>query len=231
MKLRLAGNFNVSLNFSDLWTMLIIRQVDVVAFKNAVLRACEAVIAAEPRITHSDTIVGDGDCGTTLSRGATAVLGFLESSDLTEDAVLTILRLATIIEDNMDGTSGAIYSFFSALASALRSLSQVQEVINTRIWVAAAKAALEQLQLATPARQGDRTLMDALEPFIKALADGETFDVAISRARSGVEATKGMRAAFGRAVYVEEGLWKTVPDPGAEGVLCLLAGLGGVVLV
>jgi dihydroxyacetone kinase len=32
--------------------------------------ALEQVIAAEPEITRFDTIVGDGDCGTGLKRGA-----------------------------------------------------------------------------------------------------------------------------------------------------------------
>ena len=33
-------------------------------------RALKAVIASEPEVTGYDYIVGDGDCGTTLKRGA-----------------------------------------------------------------------------------------------------------------------------------------------------------------
>jgi dihydroxyacetone kinase len=32
--------------------------------------ACEAIISAEHRLNELDTIVGDGDCGTTLSVAA-----------------------------------------------------------------------------------------------------------------------------------------------------------------
>lgn len=67
--------------------------------------------------------------------------------------------------------------------------------------------------------------MDALEPFVVSFTNGEGLKEAIKKARIGVEATKGMKAVFGRAVYVEEKLWSAVPDPGAEGVLCLVEGL------
>lgn len=48
-----------------------------------------------------------------------------------------------------------------------------------------------------------------------------------ARARAGVEATKSMKAAFGNAVCVDDSAWNEVPDPGAEGLLCLFEGLAG----
>lgn len=202
--------------------------VDASIFRTRVSQACQNVIDAEPEITRFDTIVGDGDCGETLARGAAAVLSFLESPELNDDAVSTLLRLANVIENNMDGTSGAIYGiFFAALAATVRNLPPTTQTLDIQGWGNVAKAALTQLQLATPARTGDRTLMDALEPFIESLANADTIEDAVAKARVGVEATKGMKAAFGRAVYVEESAW-TVPDPGAEGVLCILKGLAAV---
>ena len=202
--------------------------VDISVFKKKISIACGNLIAAEPQITHFDTIVGDGDCGVTLARGAHAVLSFVNSTQLSSNATQTMLRLANVIEDNMDGTSGAIFSIFlAAFASAIKSMPASKEKLNAQTWAAAAKSALSQLQLATPARQGDRTLMDALEPFIESFSSGAPVDVAVAEARAGVEATKGMKAAFGRAVYVEETSWSVVPDPGAIGVLCLIEGLAG----
>lgn len=203
--------------------------MDTSAFTAKVSQACRNVIKAEPQITHFDTIVGDGDCGTTLARGAEAVLVFLESSSLSDDAILTLLRLANVLEENMDGTSGAIYSiFFAALAAAARDLPSTTQSLDSQTWETVAKEALRKLQLATPARQGDRTLMDALEPFIESFAGGEGIEIAATKAKAGTEATRGMKAAFGRAVYVEESAWSEVPDPGAEGVLCILRGLAGL---
>jgi dihydroxyacetone kinase len=202
--------------------------VDIPLFRRRVSAACENVIAAEPQITHFDTIVGDGDCGMTLARGAHAVLSFVNDPQLSSNASHTMLSLANVIEDNMDGTSGAIFSIFlAALASAIKSIPSSKHGLDVQTWAIAAKSALSQLQLATPARQGDRTLMDALEPFVESFSSGETIDAAVMKARAGVEATKGMKAAFGRAVYVEETSWSVVPDPGAVGVLCLIEGLAG----
>jgi dihydroxyacetone kinase len=203
--------------------------VDVPIFKSRVSAACENVMAAEPQITHFDTIVGDGDCGMTLARGAQAVLSFVNSTQLSSNAGETTLRIANIIEDNMDGTSGAIFSIFlAALVSAIKSIPPSKRTLDTQTWGTVGKAALSQLQLATPARQGDRTLMDALETFIESIANGDTVDIAVAKAKAGVEATKGMKATLGRAVYVEEGAWSVVPDPGAVGILCLVEGLAGV---
>lgn len=40
--------------------------------------ALETLIEAEPKITHYDTVVGDGDCGETLAQGANAILTALK---------------------------------------------------------------------------------------------------------------------------------------------------------
>ncbi|CAK7216202.1 hypothetical protein SCUCBS95973_002730 [Sporothrix curviconia] len=193
------------------------------------------VIAQEATITQHDSIVGDGDCGVTLARGAKAVASFaasLPSNVETADAVAVFRNLTAVVENNMDGTSGALYSiFFAALTAALTQQSSGQ-VLGFKAWAAAVTEALSRLQQATPARQGDRTLMDGLEPFVHALAAGShnepsaaAMAVAVARAKAGVEATKGMKASLGRSVYVEASNWEAVPDPGAVGVLAILEGI------
>jgi len=148
--------------------------VDIKTFQRAVSAACERVIAAEQNINAADSLVGDGDCGTTLARGASAVLHFLTTSRITADASSTLLALTSVIEDSMDGTSRAIYSlFFVALASFLRA--SPEKIVDAKLWAAAGTNALAQLQQVTPARQGDRTLMDTLEPFVRSFGAGESF--------------------------------------------------------
>jgi dihydroxyacetone kinase len=44
--------------------------MDGAAAQQRLTRALEAVIAAEPDVTRYDTVVGDGDCGIGLQRGA-----------------------------------------------------------------------------------------------------------------------------------------------------------------
>lgn len=134
-----------------------------------------------------------------------------------------LLRIAHAIEENMDGTSGAIYGlFFNGLALHLRD-NNSEEIMAPSDWSIAAAGALKSLQAVTPARSGDRTLMDALEPFVEALSGG--LEGAVEACRQGMMRTKGMKPAFGRAVYVNEVGWEQVPDPGAVGILALAEGL------
>ncbi|ETS83941.1 hypothetical protein PFICI_05817 [Pestalotiopsis fici W106-1] len=201
-------------------------KVDYDLFRQCVMSACQAGIAAVPNITRYDTIVGDGDCGITLQRGCESVLGLLkrDQEGKGETALTHILRIARAVEENMDGTSGAIYGLFvNGLAASIRTMESEKRMGHEQ-WVRAAHGALFAVQKVTPARSGDRTLMDALEPFIAALTKNGV-DAALQAAAQGAESTKGMRPAFGRAVYVNEEGWDQVPDPGAVGIVALVEGL------
>ncbi|KAM5344194.1 hypothetical protein ACJ41O_012731 [Fusarium nematophilum] len=194
-------------------------------FTAAVTAACQSLLAAEPRITQSDRLVGDGDCGTTLSRGANAVLKALSASPVTPStgASAAVMRIALALESAMDGTSGALYELFvTALASALQTSPEETATVDT--WATAAGVALKRLQAMTPARVGDRTVMDSLIPYVDALAQGDV-DRAVEAARKGCDSTKGMEASLGRAVYVAGDNWDKVPDPGAEGLVAIVEGL------
>ncbi|GME38634.1 RecF/RecN/SMC domain-containing protein [Neofusicoccum parvum] len=193
-------------------------------FNNALVRAritrgCAALIAAEPAITRYDTIVGDGDCGLTLRDGAAKTLSFIADADL-GDLAGVLGALVAELEVTMGGTSGALYCIFlSGLAGGLGGGEGVG---------AALEGALGVLLRYTRARRGDRTCLDALVPFVEALAAGEEEAVAVERAREGVEGTKVMEARLGRSAYLDESATKGVPDPGAYGLLVLLEGLCGV---
>lgn len=189
------------------------------------MSACKSVIAAEPAITQSDRIVGDGDCGTTLSRGANAVLDALSKSPLSEttSASSAVLRIANAVEESMDGTSGALYELFMTALVAELQASQETEA-NTRVWAQAASGALNRLEAMTPARVGDRTIMDALIPFVQTLTGG-SLSQAVNAAKAGCEKTRGMEASLGRAVYVTSENWGKVADPGAEGIVAIVEGL------
>ncbi|RAL01121.1 Dak1-domain-containing protein [Aspergillus ibericus CBS 121593] len=108
------------------------------------------------------------------------------------------------------------------LIAAEAELDRYDSVVD---WVQAAGEALQALRQATSARAGDRTIMDALEPFITALQAGASAAGAVDAARAGRNSTQGMTASFERAVYVPEEGWSRVPDPGAAGLVCLLEGL------
>ena len=103
---------------------------DPSAFLEAIKRSCTALINEEPEITRMDNIAGDGDCGLTLKAGATgtscsiiypqivfsttfyaAVLKEVESGRITgHDVVGSVIAIAGVAEEQMGGTSGALYS-------------------------------------------------------------------------------------------------------------------------
>jgi len=196
--------------------------------KKVLKAGLERVIAAEPDVTHYDTVVGDGDCGIGLKRGADSILELMGSGLDTTDAALFLGRIISVIETSMDGTSGAIYAIFlNALAAGLRSQSpgSGKKEATIEIWANAAKQALEGLGKYTPARPGDRTLVDALEPFINQLVATNDLKKAAQAAKEGSDSTKGMKASLGRSVYVGNEGFKEVPDPGAYGLAEFLTGL------
>ncbi|KAL1306793.1 hypothetical protein AAFC00_005452 [Neodothiora populina] len=106
----------------------------------------------------------------------------------------------------------------------------------------AATLALERLKEYTAARVGGRTVMDTLIPFCKTLsssssssgaAPADVFTAAVAAAEQGAKHTEGMKASFGRAVYVgdktseeETQQQETIPmDPGAWALAVFLKGM------
>jgi len=196
--------------------------------KRAIQGACKSAIAAEPDLTRFDTIVGDGDCGETLAHASNAVLSALESGKIDlNNAAGTCLTLGTVLESAMGGTSGAIYAlFFAGLVQGIvNGPGKTGQPAGLKEWGAAAKSALQNLGTYTPARPGDRTLVDALTPFCLSLGEGKSLEESVKACKKGAEDTKGMKARLGRATYVASMEGDMPPDPGAWGVWALTEGL------
>ncbi|CAK7220087.1 dihydroxyacetone kinase Dak1 [Sporothrix bragantina] len=204
-------------------------KADPAAYRAALEHGLKKVIAAEPEITQYDTVVGDGDCGTGMKRGAEAILEHLASSpsSLTGDVVADVAAIVPVVERSMDGTSGALYAIFlNALVHALRQQSASASGSTSPDWAAALRHSCDTLSRYTPARPGDRTLVDALYPFVDKLAEsGSSVADAAAASRAGAEHTKGMKASLGRTVYVGGSGFEKVPDPGAWGLACFFEGL------
>ncbi|MCJ1401621.1 hypothetical protein MMC11_004837 [Xylographa trunciseda] len=196
-------------------------------FRKALKSGLENVIAAEPDVTKYDTIAGDGDCGIGLKRGAEAILKMLDRTKPTDDALLAFLEVVRVVEGTMDGTSGALYAIFlNSLAHDLRRQDgPIPREITAQIWANALGSSLQAIAKYTPAQPGDRTLMDALYPFVKTLEDSKNTKESAEAAQKGAQSTRGMKASLGRTVYVGGEDWQGVPDPGAWGLSEFLLGL------
>ncbi|KAK1755903.1 dihydroxyacetone kinase [Echria macrotheca] len=192
--------------------------------------ACEAVDAAEPDLTRWDTVMGDGDCGLTLQTGARALLDAINSGVAAKGSVVEVLtELEDIVESKMGGTLGGILGiFFVSLRTALEANSDLAKSEGPRaVWAKALASAISHLSQYTPAKVGDRTVMDTLIPFSKAMEAGQSFEESVAEAIKGSENTKNLKARLGRATYVGVGTdnKELPPDPGAWGARVAINGL------
>lgn len=121
-----------------------------------------------------------------------------------------------VVEVAMDGTSGALYAIYlNSLTHALRDRVS-SGVASPAVWGQALEAASVSLSKYTPAVPGDRTLVDALQPFVETLNSTGDLTKAAEASRKGADSTKGMKASLGRSVYVGGSGFEQVPDPGGE---------------
>lgn len=208
-------------------------KVDPATLESMLRSACEAVMAAEPDLTKWDTAMGDGDCGETLKTGASCLVAALDdpAKQLAADgSVVAVLQeLEDIVEGKMGGTLGGILGiFFVALRTAIEQntdLALGSEGVP-ELWARCLAIALHHLARYTPAKIGDRTVMDTLLPFAEAMKTSGDFGAAVEAAIRGAEATRTMTPKLGRATYVGADASRALPpDPGAWGAMVAIKGL------
>ncbi len=180
-----------------------------------------ALVEIEADLNALDARVGDGNTGTSFAQGARDIarllgLGALPLND--QAALLAFIgeRLATV----MGGTSGGLMSIFFTAAGRARLQGQSLEQ--------ALLVGLQQIKLYGGAEPGDRTLIDALQPALEALAQ-EGIDAAAEAASRGAEETAVMnKANAGRSAYIASERLSGVKDPGAAAVATAFAALAEV---
>ena len=207
-------------------------KVDPIQLDRMIRTACNNLIEAEPDLTRWDTIMGDGDCGESLRQGATNLLKALDAKIAESGSVGTVLQeLEEILEGKMGGTLGGILGIFvvSLRAALVDNFALTKEENGVpKLWAKATRVALENLSQFTPAKVGDRTVMDTLIPFAEALAANGKFDEGVEAAVAGAEKTKTLKPRLGRATYVGAGLdenQEMPPDPGAWGAMVVIKAL------
>ena len=189
--------------------------MDRTEFKQALIGAAEAVVAAKDDLTHADQAIGDGDHGIGMARGFRAfaeALAKLEGADPST----SLQAGGKALMMTSGGASGAIFgTFFSASGKALPAGS----VPDPAGLAAAFAAGLQAVKDRGRAKAGDKTMIDAAEPAIAALS-GAAGDLAAGvaamagAARAGMEATRDMVATTGKARALGERSLGH-PDPGA----------------
>ena len=203
-----------------------------------VKQAVEAVAALlrdlEDELGRLDAVAGDGDHGRGMARGSSAALaGAITASDAGGDAPTVLRNAGEEWADKAGGTSGALWG--AGLLAAAERLPSDALPTDADV-VAAVVNAWQQVKAIGGAEVGDKTLVDALEPFAVTLQerfdagdDLETaWDTAVSAAQSAAAATADIAARMGRSrVLGAKSLGS--PDPGATSLAAVMAALAPVV--
>jgi len=187
--------------------------------------ACvEELAKAEPMLTKYDTIVGDGDCGITMKRGATETLERLQNGKIPVDHPVSMyVGIADAVSSSMGGTSGVLIELmFRKMAS---SLSRADKIGLDEMCLAY-KAGVDAVSLYGGAQVGSRTMLDALVPGATALVETKDLATAAAKTKEGADGTANMKSASaGRSNYLSEDSLYGTPDPGAIAVSIVMGNL------
>lgn len=188
--------------------------------RRTIAAVADTLLNAEAELTELDSIVGDGDLGISLSRGAKAVKERLSAMDCAH-LWPTMREISTVIRRSVGGTSGPLYSaFVLAAGQALRGSGTGAPL---QAWGKAMQAGTSAISDLGGAWRGDSTMLDALIPAADSLraagdADRSPADAlaaAVDAARDGARSTAQLNPRVGRASYVGERAVGHV-DPGAQ---------------
>jgi dihydroxyacetone kinase-like protein len=188
-------------------------------------KIAEVVSAQREHLTTLDAAIGDADHGANLDRGFTEVRTALAGkTPATPGAVLTLAG-GTLIR-KVGGASGPLYG--TAFREMGKAVGDTADVTPEQLAEALA-AALDGIRKLGSAQEGDKTMVDALAPAVRAFAqavrDGaDPLDAAAGAAREGARATIPLQARKGRASYLGP---RSVghEDPGAASTALILGAL------
>jgi dihydroxyacetone kinase len=175
-----------------------------------------------------DAVAGDGDHGTGMVRGATAAVhAARELCAAGAGAQAVLAGAGAAWGDRAGGTSGALWSTgLQAFASELPANGPVTAPQVQRGFA----AALSAVTSAGGAKPGDKTLVDALVPFVETLGRalsagrplGAAWRAGADEATAAAAATAQLGARLGRARVLAARSIGT-PDPGATSLALALA--------
>jgi dihydroxyacetone kinase len=203
----------------------------------AQMRANEVIVAAldaawrvidreHVTLGELDAIAGDGDHGTGMLRGVSAALDFAKSRATHTSPTALLTGAGDAWSETAGGTSGALWG---AMLAALGKHADRTDWDAAAAADAAADAAAAVITLGK-AQVGDKTMVDAIEPYVAALGDGaklplaDALAAAAHAAITSAERTAGLTPKLGRARPLAE---RSIghPDPGATSFALIVAAL------
>jgi len=184
-------------------------------------------------LTQLDAAIGDADHGTNMDRGFTAVVETLGATDDPVSPGRVLVTAGGTLVSTVGGASGPLWG--TALRRAGRALGDAEEFGSAEL-ASALDAALEGVVELGAAQEGEKTMVDALAPAVRALRESLAAGAALSAAvqaafeagEKGMRATVPLQASKGRASYLGE---RSIghQDPGATSTVLILGALAQTV--
>ena len=179
-------------------------------------------------LSEIDGKIGDGDHGINMNKGFTMCEDKLKGKTYNLSEGLSILG-ETLLDD-IGGSMGPLYGMlFDEMAMACED----SEEIDAEVFGEMVTNAVEGLQEISPAKVGDKSLIDTLVPakeaFIAAKEEGKEFAQCLEAmneaAEKGWQSTKDLVAKIGRASRLGERS-RGVLDAGATSCYIIVTGIG-----
>ncbi|OII39550.1 D-erythrulose kinase [Curtobacterium sp. MMLR14_010] len=200
----------------------------------AAVEAVDALLREhEEQLGRIDAIAGDGDHGRGMVKGIGAARKAVDALGQEAGVAFVLGRAGDAWAEFAGGTSGVLWG--AALEAFGRSLRDDRETIEAADVVEAAQAFADSIVHLGGASRGDKTMLDALLPFVDALrsevASGraltDAWQAAAVVAVSEGEATADLKPKVGRARPLAEKSLGT-PDAGATSMGMILTRVGDV---
>jgi len=199
-----------------------ITTVDVLEFLQ---RSADVIRENKMYLTELDSAIGDADHGINMDRGFQAILKKVPSvQDKDAGTILKTAGMALVM--SVGGAGGPLYG--TAFMQAGMAVAGKNELTAEDI-LAALEAALKGVMMRGRAHAGEKTMIDAIDPAIRAMREAlgngagtrEALDKATAAAEQGVKDTIPMLATKGRASYLGE---RSIghQDPGATSSYLLI---------
>lgn len=182
-----------------------ITSIDV---KKILLSIAQMFIEKEEELCKYDSVIGDGDHGITMARGAKAVIVKLEP--MGEGTCREYFKVyGRTLVSTLGGAMGPLFgSIFLELSKACKGI----DTLDTKTLVVGLEQAEMKIMDLGGAKPGQKTMLDSLHPTVQVLKDAsekniplkEAIILAEKAALQGVEDTIPMKATMGRAKFLQD---------------------------
>lgn len=201
--------------------------------RRAVAALSATVEEHKEELGRLDAVAGDGDHGIGMSRGAKAADEAASTTAEAGGGVQTVLAAAgSAFGDKAGGTSGILWGLL--LDGVGQQLGDTDAVSDEAV-ARAVQGSATRLQEFSKAQLGDKTMLDALFPFVDSLVDAVdegtplalAWRDAAAVATEAAQETSSLTPKIGRARPLAERSVGT-PDPGAVSLALIVTAIGDV---